>query len=173
MTKKRQTEHWIKVRVYLLHLLLPLCFISCCCPGRHDLVPVCLGIVNRKRIPGLELLLANNASVGEVEVYLSMPLYHCFVLHCLSTSLTLILQWPTIFYSCYHWLQQRIQVYKETYVIYNVRILWIIVEGNYSGWNINSQPTPSLQRKRESRIKFKHKKGYFANIKMKPPCLTQ
>ena len=72
-----------------------------------------LGIVNWERIPGLELLLADNASVGEVEVHLSMPLYHCFVLHCLSTSLTLILQWPTIFYSCDHWLQQRIQVYNE------------------------------------------------------------
>ena len=116
-----------------------------------------LGIVNWERIPGLELLLANNASVGKVEVYLCMPLHLCSIRHCPSTSLTLILQWASIFYPCYHWLQQRIQVYKETYVIYNVRILWIIVEGNYSGWNINSQPTPSLQRKRESRIKFKHK----------------
>ena len=75
-----------------------------------------LGIVNWERISGLELLLANNTSVGEVEVYLSMPLYHCFVLHCLSTSLTLILQWPTIFYSCYHWLQQRIQAYNSFHI---------------------------------------------------------
>ena len=81
-----------------------------CCPRRQDLVLVCQRIVNWQRVSGFELLLTYDACVGEVQVHFSVALHLCSVGHGLSTRLTLILQWSTIFYSCYHRLQQRIQV---------------------------------------------------------------
>ena len=67
-------------------------------------------IMCRESISSLEVLVADNAVVGDIHVHLDVPPHLGLVLHVLGTSETLILDWAATVTSAKQGVQHGVQI---------------------------------------------------------------